>query len=218
MDTTSNALSRVLHLLAYRPETQEKLRQEFLEAQDQHGLDIPHDELMALPFLDAICRETLRLYPPAPVLARGALKDAILPLSAPIKGLDGREMHEIAIAKDTVIFFSIMNINTDPVLWGPDAQEWKPERWLAPLPEALVEARIPGVYSNLLTFGGGTRSCIGFKLSQMEMKVLLSVLISQFRFSPAKGEIFWEMGPITVPALKDNPGKAILPLTVELLA
>ncbi len=39
--------------------------------------------------------------------------------------------------------------NTNKALWGEDAYEWKPERWLGPLPRALDEARIPGVYSNL---------------------------------------------------------------------
>ena len=61
MDTTSNALSRILHLLAQNPDVQDKLRAEIREAQEQHGKEIPYDEIMTLPFLDAICRETLRL-------------------------------------------------------------------------------------------------------------------------------------------------------------
>ncbi|CDO70511.1 hypothetical protein BN946_scf184569.g54 [Trametes cinnabarina] len=60
MDTTSNALSRVLHLLAGRPELQEKLRHEVMEAK-AHGEQLDYDQLHALPFLDAVCRETLRL-------------------------------------------------------------------------------------------------------------------------------------------------------------
>ena len=39
--------------------------------------------------------------------------------------------------------------NTNKAIWGEDALEWKPERWLAPLPEVLEDAHIPGVYSNL---------------------------------------------------------------------
>lgn len=61
MDTTSNALSRIFHLLSEHPEVQEKLRQEILEAIEKNGGDLDHDELVNLPFLDAICRETMRL-------------------------------------------------------------------------------------------------------------------------------------------------------------
>jgi len=58
-DTTSSALSHTLQLLSEHPEIQEKLRREIVEA-TQAG-DLSHDELVALPYLDAICRETLRL-------------------------------------------------------------------------------------------------------------------------------------------------------------
>lgn len=62
MDTTSNALSRILHLLAMHPKMQERLRQEVIAAYKAHmGGDIPYDELVELPYLDAVCRETLRL-------------------------------------------------------------------------------------------------------------------------------------------------------------
>lgn len=40
--------------------------------------------------------------------------------------------------------------NCDPDIWGVDANEWKPERWLTELPPSVAEARVPGVYSNLL--------------------------------------------------------------------
>lgn len=61
MDTTSGALSRILHLLATHPDVQDKLRQEIAEARERLGGDFSYDELVGLPYLDAICRETLRL-------------------------------------------------------------------------------------------------------------------------------------------------------------
>ncbi len=60
MDTTANAMSRILHLLAQHPNVQEKLRREVVEARACGVLD--YDKLHALPYLDAVCRETLRLY------------------------------------------------------------------------------------------------------------------------------------------------------------
>lgn len=60
MDTTSNTLSRTLHLLAQHPDVQSKLRQELLDANAAEGLS--YEELNKLPLLDCVCRETLRVY------------------------------------------------------------------------------------------------------------------------------------------------------------
>ena len=69
MDTTSNALSRILHLLAQNPSVQDKLRGELNAATAGGTADLDYDGLMNLPYLDAVCRETLRVY--APVIATG---------------------------------------------------------------------------------------------------------------------------------------------------
>lgn len=58
-------------------------------------------------------------------------------------------MQEIVIPSNTNVIVSILGSNRDPTLWGPDSYEWKPERWLSPLPEKLTEAHIPGIYSHL---------------------------------------------------------------------
>jgi len=216
MDTTSNALSRILYLLAIHPEIQDRLRAEVTEAREKYG-DVPHDQLVELPFLDAICRETLRLFPPLTTIPRVSKKDMVMPVHFPIKGNDGREMTEIYVPQDTTIFMSINAANQDPGLWGEDAFEWKPQRWLETLPESLTEARVPGVYSHMLTFLGGIRSCIGFKFSQLEMKVMISLLVEKYKFYPAKEEIDWEMNDITTPIVKGQPGYSKLPLKVALV-
>ena len=59
-DTTSNSLVQLMQLLAQYPKVQESLRAEIKQAQQEHGQDIPYDVLVALPYMDAICRETLR--------------------------------------------------------------------------------------------------------------------------------------------------------------
>ena len=64
-DTTSHALSRLLHLLATHPEVQSRLREEIVHAREEcNGQEFDYDTLMGLPYLDAICRETLRVFPP----------------------------------------------------------------------------------------------------------------------------------------------------------
>ena len=61
MDTTSNALARVLHLLSQHPDVQEKLRAEICDAFKDHGGHLDYDKLSSLPYLDAVCKETLRV-------------------------------------------------------------------------------------------------------------------------------------------------------------
>lgn len=59
-DTTSGALARIFHSLAQHPEAQDRLRKEITDARAKGG-DLDYNELSALPYLDAIIRETLRL-------------------------------------------------------------------------------------------------------------------------------------------------------------
>lgn len=73
----------------------------------------------------------------------------MLPLGKPVIGVDGREISEILIPAGTRITISLLHCNRDPELWGADASEWKPERWLNPLPQSVLNAKIPGVYSHL---------------------------------------------------------------------
>ena len=78
-----------------------------------------------------------------------AREDAIISLSRPIQGANGATVNEIHIPKGTPICVGIRSCNRSKTIWGDDALEWKPERWLSPLPESVTENRVPGVYSNL---------------------------------------------------------------------
>ncbi len=63
MDTTANSLARAFQLLADHPDVQDKLRQEILQAVEAEGDGdmLDYDKLMELPYLEAVCRETLRV-------------------------------------------------------------------------------------------------------------------------------------------------------------
>ncbi|KAH9895766.1 cytochrome P450 [Cubamyces lactineus] len=217
-DTTSNALTLILERLAENPRVQEKLRAEIAEAKSRYdGGDIPYDAIMSLPYLDAVCRETLRVYVPAQLRVREARADAILPLSKPILGIDGTEMNSIYVPKDTLIFVAIQASNVNPDLWGADAREWRPERWLEPLPETITDAKIPGIYSNLMTFWGGGRSCIGFKFSQLEMKVVLAELIAAFGFEKTDAPVIWNLGEVVHPTIGTKSARPSYPMKVTIV-
>ncbi|KAH9919294.1 cytochrome P450 [Fomitopsis serialis] len=214
MDTTSNALSRILHLLAQHPHVQQKLRHELLEANAADGLS--YEELNKLPILDSVCRETLRLHPPATFIFRVATKDTVLPLFKPITLTDGRQISEIPIAKGSEILLEFLGCNISQSLWGEDSLEWKPERWLSEISTKVADARVPGVYSHLMTFAGGKRACIGFKFAEMEMKTVLSVLVSTFTFELSDKPIVWNMAGIMYPTAGKESSNPSLPMKVGL--
>jgi len=78
-----------------------------------------------------------------------AQEDTCLSLATPVQGPNGEQITQVPIPKGTPVHVSIVGSNRNARLWGLDAEEWKPERWLQPLPDALVDAKIPGVYSHL---------------------------------------------------------------------
>ncbi|KAI0648541.1 cytochrome P450 [Trametes meyenii] len=213
MDTTSNALSRILHLLSENLSVQDKLRAEIAEAGAGHIFD--YDDLVKLPYLDAVCRATLRLYAPVQFGVREAAKDTFLPLATPVRGSDDPVMTEVPVPRGTLMILNFTGCNTNFDLWGDGAYEWKPERWLAVSPpRALENAWIPGVYSNLMTFSGGGRSCIGFKFSQLKMKVVLSVLLTVFRFETTDQPIVWNSSAVTYPTTGEQSAKPEILLRV----
>ncbi|KAH9857430.1 cytochrome P450 [Lenzites betulinus] len=216
MDTTSNALTRILHVLAEHPAEQERLRAEVTEA--RNGNDIAYDALDRLPFLDAVCRETLRVHSPVNIISRATAKDMSLPLHTPCRDKNGMVVTEVAVPKGTWVMANLQASNCNPALWGEDAYEWKPERWLRPHPSQLDDARIPGVYSNLMSFSGGVRSCIGFKFSQLEMKIVLSVLLSSFKFESTGRPVFWNTSAVSYPTMSEDDDKPGMLLKVTRVA
>ncbi|EUC56016.1 cytochrome P450 family protein, partial [Rhizoctonia solani AG-3 Rhs1AP] len=204
---TTSALARTLHLLALNTGIQTTLRSEVSEAFNLHGSDLDYDQINSLPYLDAVCREVLRLYPPVLFVERIAQKDCVLPLQCPVKAKDGKTtISQAPIKKGTHIYLSILAANRDKQIWGEDADEFKPSRWLDELPLAVRESKNPGVYSYMMTFLGGPRSCIGFKFSQLEMKIVLVKLIHSFKIEVGEQQIGWGSGGIVKPHVTNADG------------
>ncbi|TFY55501.1 hypothetical protein EVJ58_g8212 [Rhodofomes roseus] len=178
-ETTSNATTWCLYALTQAPHVQQQLREELLGI----STDNPTmDELNALPYLDAIVRETMRVHAPVPSSIRVAVRDDVIPLNTPYVDVDGQVHDVIHVKKGSPIFIPILAINRSKELWGEDAFEFKPERW-ENVPEAVQS--IPGVWGNQMSFLGGPRSCIGYRFSLVEMKALIFTLIRAFEFELA---------------------------------
>ncbi|KAF7351645.1 Cytochrome P450 [Mycena sanguinolenta] len=212
-DTTSAALNRTLYILATHPDVQDKLRAEILAAPEH----LDHAMLNALPYLDAVLHEVLRLYPPvAPVLYREAIRDTTLPLSTPIIGVDGTPMHTITVPKGTSILIATAAANRCQQVWGEDALKFRPERWESGKADTIVGGtKMCGIYGGTMTFLGGARGCIGFRFAQLELKVVLCVLLRAFKLSNPDPRVEWRKPDvIPCPTIDNQPQ---LPIFVERL-
>jgi len=178
-ETTSITMTWALYALTQNTDAQTKLRKEVSNlSTDEPSMD----DLNGLRYLDFVVRETLRLYSPVPAVTREAMKDDCIPLSKPFTDTKGIVRNEIQIRKGQSVMVPITLINRDKSIWGEDAAEFKPERW-ANIPDAATS--VHGVWSNLLTFSGGPRACIGYRFSLVETKALLFTLIRAFEFDLA---------------------------------
>ncbi|KAJ7499846.1 cytochrome P450 [Mycena latifolia] len=213
-ETTSISLTWALIELAKQPEKQAKLREELI----QFGATDPTwDQLVsALPYLDAVVLETLRLHPPLDVTTREAMVDDVLPIGEPITTESGDVVNSIAVAKGSHVTVSIRCMNRSEVFWGPNAKEFEPERWLTLNEDPLRAKEIQG-HRHLITFLDGPRTCLGKSFALAEFKAALSVLIRNFTFEFPGGpetEIGKHRGIITRPKVAGQPG-ANVPMKVR---
>ncbi|QRW13170.1 cytochrome P450 family protein [Ceratobasidium sp. AG-Ba] len=133
-ETTGTSATWALYALSRHPDVQQKLRQELLES----GLGDEPDttDLDKLPYLDAVVRESLRLYPAVPAVLREAAHKVSIPTSHAYKDRQGQETNSITLQKGDGILIPILALNRDRNIWGEDAMEFRPERWDS-LPEAV---------------------------------------------------------------------------------
>lgn len=218
-ETTSSAISRILQVLANHQSVQDKLREEIGRYFSEHPDDSHHDGLLELPYLDAVVRETLRLFEPASLLGRTCLEDTILPLEYPVETPSGT-LTSIPVKKGTRVILSVTMANHYEKVWGEQARKFLPERWVGSRLEEVTQpgAQLPGVYSSMMTFGAGSRACIGFTFAIMEIKVTIARLIQDFKFEPSQEEVVWETLGVQVPFLTKDLSRSTrfpkLPLKV----
>ncbi|KAI0035888.1 cytochrome P450 [Vararia minispora EC-137] len=184
MDTTSLALTWAIVLLAKHQDLQKRLRGELFEVERPADMsdELAQDfwkALNNLPFLDHVCRETLRLMAPVHTLLRAAMADDVIPTMKPFVGSDGKTHEHFTIREGTIVHIPVEGINLDKKFWGEDAWKFNPDRWSC-LPESV--ASLSGIYANTLTFSAGPRSCIGQRFSIIEMKLFLYTLMRAFTF------------------------------------
>jgi cytochrome P450 len=156
-ETTATVLAWALYLIHRHPEVRDRLLAEL----DALGPDPAPMDRAQLPYLTAVCQETLRLYPVIPAIF------ARIP-RAPVQ-LAGQ-----TFAAETYLMPSIHLVHSRADLY-PEPHRFRPERF-------LEHTYAPSEY---LPFGGGRRRCLGYALAEMEMKLVLAVVLSGHRLALA---------------------------------
>ncbi|CAK5271744.1 unnamed protein product [Mycena citricolor] len=213
-ETTASTLTFSLWELARNPELQAELRDEIVSKAD---IDPDPSVLENMPLLNAFIKEALRLYPAEASTDRTATVDTVLPMSQPIRTPSGEVISEIRIRKGQLVTAAIGSYQRLESCWGPDAQQFRPSRWLK---GENYQAQTLGAYANLFTFWGGARMCLGWRLAVLEMQVMIFELLRRFTFSVSpEAEVKVLMGQILVPVYKNKDGKRMkgIPLMVKRL-
>jgi cytochrome P450 len=168
-ETTATALFWSLYLLALDPVAQEQLATEA-----RQGGANGEPDLDRLKFARAVVDETMRLYPPAFLIARAAL------------GAD--EIAGMPVAKNDVILIAPWLLHRHEKLWR-DPNAFVPERFLAPAPPPDRFAYLP--------FGAGPRVCIGAHFALVEATMALAKIVAAFRVTLLDKDPVMPMGVVT---------------------
>jgi cytochrome P450 len=162
-ETTALTLSYAAHLLALHPDQQALVRAEL--AAELGGRRPTVADLPRLKRVDAVVRESMRLYPPAWLVGRTPTKDLV------IQG--------VSMPAGSQVLASQWVVHRDPRFWR-DADQFRPERWLSGETAALPRFAF-------FPFGGGPRVCIGNHFASMEAALVLATVLQRFSLAAAPG-------------------------------
>ncbi|KAL4777218.1 cytochrome P450 [Aspergillus nidulans var. acristatus] len=176
-DTTAILLSALFYHLLKNPPSLATLCTEIDAAAKKGGLSsvVTWKETRDLPYLDACVKEAARLHPPIS-----------LPLERVIPE-SGTEIDGFKIPGGTRVAMNPWAVHRDRDVFGPDADNWRPERWL----EGEEKAKM--LYNSLLTFGGGHRSCLGKNISYLEIYKLVPSVLLRYEIGLAEPDKEWHL-------------------------
>lgn len=173
-DTTATALSWFIYMLCKNPAVQNTIAQEVREATKvkeitdyaEFAASINEEALEKMHYLHAAISETLRLYPSVPVDGKICFSDDTLP-----DGFDVR--------KGDMVAYQPYAMGRMKFIWGDDAEEYKPERWLK---DGVFQQESPFKFT---AFQAGPRICLGKEFAYRQMKIFAAVLVTSFTFKLA---------------------------------
>ena len=162
-ETTANALTWTFFLLSQHPEAGAELARELQRVLGGRPPTI--GDLEALPYTEAVVKESMRLYPPVWMMARSVM--------------ERDEVGGVMLPKGSMVFLSPWVTQRDRRFWS-SPERFEPERFLRPEIEDVPKyAYFP--------FAGGPRVCIGNGFAMMEAKLLVATILQRHRLTLEPG-------------------------------
>ncbi|PUZ41007.1 hypothetical protein GQ55_9G468600 [Panicum hallii var. hallii] len=159
-DTSSVTIEWAMSELLRNPDTLTKATEELDRVIGRERL-VTEGDIPNLPYMEAIVKETMRLHP-------------VTPLLAPRMSREDASMGSYDIPTGTLVFVNVWAIGRDPAVWGHDADEFRPERFVG------SSLDVKGQDFELLPFGSGRRMCPGIGLGLKMVQVVLANLVHGF--------------------------------------
>ena len=183
------------------PDAQEKilseLRSTFAGTKDELPLSFDTVQPSCLPYVAAVFNESLRFYPPVPVELKETTADTTFP--------DGTWL-----PKGSVVMWAIWAMGRSKNLWGDDADEFQPERWLIAGDEGEgLTLKTMSAFA-FPVFNGGPRACLGKKMAELLAARVIARLVWKYEFA----EVFDKDTKLGEP-LKERRSQNSLTLPME---
>ncbi|KAJ6105342.1 Cytochrome P450 E-class [Penicillium sp. IBT 18751x] len=194
-DTTACLMSWTFFLLVRHPETLAKLRSE-IKMVTGGSPALTRAKLSKMKYLRCVINETHRLYPQLPINVRVAAKTTIIPSGG---GPDGRS--PVLIRKGTGVGYSVYHMHRLRSLYGEDANDFRPERWLG--------QELEGIGWGFMPFHGGPRICLGKGFALMEASYAIIRIIQSFP------ELRLPPGTASVPPGEEKQALTIVVMSAE---
>ena len=119
---------------------------------------------------------------------RDTAQDDVIPLSQPCTGRNGEQIQAIHVTRGQAVMIGISSFNRTKTIFGEDAHEFRPERWLEKeIDDGLQLAKGFTTLSPLLTFLGGPRGCIGYRFGTFSLIVVVKQVV-KFSYSAFGGQ------------------------------
>ncbi|GAB0489764.1 hypothetical protein MMPV_000989 [Pyropia vietnamensis] len=172
-DTTAHSIAWTVHAVLDHPDVEARLVAELNAALPPPGQPITAAHLDAMPYADAVWKEALRLFPPAP---NGTIRRLEADLRLPSNGA--------VIPAGTVVHLPVLPVHRNPKAY-PSPSLYDPARWLPPTANGggshtLASQRT--ARSHYAAFSSGPRSCPGQNMAAVEAKAVLAVLFHRYRW------------------------------------